>query len=223
MVVAQSVDAHLRPVARGAGVADGGHASARVIRSLPRTIPMVVAAASIDVIGCGLVTPVLPSLIAHLGRLDLPAATRVGGWVVATFALAQFVAGPVRGNLSDHLDRRPVPIARMTCFAVDDAVQAAAPALARLFVGRAIAGIAGAVHGRPVPSWRMPMVDARRQGASQGGIGAMESVATVIGPLLATRSLARNASDNLDGAAFAVAAVLVIALAVRPPIAKEHA
>jgi MFS transporter, DHA1 family, tetracycline resistance protein len=52
------------------------------------------------------------------------------------------------------------------------------------------------------------MVDATRQGALQGGIGSMNSVAAVLGPLLAAQSLAWGARHAFDGAAFLVAGVL---------------
>jgi DHA1 family tetracycline resistance protein-like MFS transporter len=67
------------------------------------------------------------------------------------------------------------------------------------------------------------MVDATRQGALQGGIGSMHSVAAVFGPLIAAQSLAWGARHGFDGAAFLVAggligmAMLIILLGVRFP------
>ncbi len=52
------------------------------------------------------------------------------------------------------------------------------------------------------------MVDAQHQGALQGGIGSMNAVASVIGPLLAAQSLASGSRHGFDGAAFLVAGVL---------------
>ena len=48
-------------------------------------------------------------------------------------------------------------------------------------------------------------VDATRQGALQGGIGSMNSVAAIIGPLVAAQSLAWGSARGFDGAAFLVA------------------
>ena len=53
------------------------------------------------------------------------------------------------------------------------------------------------------------MVDATRQGALQGGIGSMNSVAAILGPLLAAQSLAWGSRNGFDGAAFVVAATLI--------------
>ena len=108
-----------------------------------RAIPIVLAAVTIDVIGFGIVMPVLPALITELGHMDLESATRVSGWMLAVFAIAQFFAGPIMGNLGDRFGRRPVLMAAMVAFGLDYLLMAAAPTLAWLFLGRAIAGIAG--------------------------------------------------------------------------------
>ena len=112
-----------------------------------RAVPIVIAAAAIDVIGFGIIMPVLPALITDLGHVDMADAAKIGGWLLATFALAQFFAGPIVGNLGDRFGRRPVLLACMICFALDYAFQAFAPTLTWLFLGRAIAGVSGAIYG----------------------------------------------------------------------------
>ena len=84
-----------------------------------RAIPIVLAAVVIDVIGFGIVMPVLPALVTQLGHMELEAATRVAGWLLAVFAVAQFFAGPVLGHLGDRFGRRPVLIAAMLGFSLD--------------------------------------------------------------------------------------------------------
>lgn len=146
-------------------------------------ITVVVAAVAVDVIGFGIITPVLPRLITELGHLDLPAATRVGGWMLATFALAQFVAGPIMGNLGDRFGRRPVLIATMAAFAIDYGLQAVAPTLAWLFVGRLIAGVTGAVYG-PAGAVIADVSPPEKRAASYGLLGAAFGVGFVVGPAL---------------------------------------
>jgi DHA1 family tetracycline resistance protein-like MFS transporter len=53
------------------------------------------------------------------------------------------------------------------------------------------------------------MIDATRQGALQGGLGAMNSVAAILGPLIAAQSLAWGSARGFDGAAFLVAGLLI--------------
>ena len=154
-----------------------------VIRIEHRAVPIVVAAAAIDVIGFGIIMPVLPSLVVRLGHLDLAAATRVGGWLVATFAIAQFFAGPVIGQLGDRFGRRPVLLACMICFGCDYLVQAAAPTLAWLFAGRLIAGISGALYG-PAGAVLADVTPPEQRAARYGLLGAAFGIGFVIGPAL---------------------------------------
>ena len=87
-----------------------------MIRFGHRAVPIVLAAAVLDVIGFGIVMPVLPGLVTQLGHMNLTEATRTAGWLLASFAVAQFFAGPVLGNLGDAYGRRPVLIASMVAF-----------------------------------------------------------------------------------------------------------
>src|SRR3546814_13933975 len=105
-----------------------------------RAIPIVLAAVVVDVIGFGIIMPVLPELITHLGHVDLEEATRVAGWLLAVFAIAQFVAGSIVGNLGDRIGRRPILIISMVAFAIHYALPAHAQTPARLFVGRISSG-----------------------------------------------------------------------------------
>lgn len=148
-----------------------------------RAIPIVVAAAAIDVIGFGIIMPVLPALITDLGHVDMADAAKIGGWLLATFALAQFIAGPIVGNLGDRFGRRPVLLACMICFAFDYALQAFAPTLAWLFLGRAIAGVSGAIYG-PAGAVIADVSPPERRAANYGMLGAAFSIGFIIGPAL---------------------------------------
>lgn len=157
--------------------------AAPMIRFEHRAVPIVIAAVVVDVIGFGIVMPVLPGLIVELGRVDLPQATRIAGWMLAAFAVAQFFAGPVLGNLGDCFGRRPVLIATMIAFALDYALMAWAPSLAWLFVGRVIAGAAGASFG-PAGAVIADVTPPDRRAASFGLLGAAFGIGFIIGPAL---------------------------------------
>ena len=148
-----------------------------------RAVPIVLLAVVIDVMGFGIVMPVLPALVTQLGHVGLEEATRIAGWMLAVFAIAQFVAGPVLGMLGDRYGRRPVLIGSMVAFAIDYALMAVAPTLAWLFVGRAIAGVAGATYG-PAGAVIADVTRPERRAAAFGLMGAAFGVGFIIGPAL---------------------------------------
>lgn len=155
----------------------------RMIRFEHRAVPIVLAAVTIDVIGFGIVMPVLPTLVTHLGNIGLEQATRVSGWMLAVFAITQFLAGPVLGSLGDRFGRRPVLIAAMIGFGLDYLLMAAAPTLAWLFVGRAIAGVCGATYG-PAAAVIADTTPPDRRAATFGLLGAAFGVGFIVGPAL---------------------------------------
>jgi DHA1 family tetracycline resistance protein-like MFS transporter len=148
-----------------------------------RAVPIVLAAVTIDVIGFGIVMPVLPELITTIGRMDLAAASRVAGWMLAAFAVAQFFAGPVMGMLGDRFGRRPVLLACMVAFGIDYFLMAWAPTLAWLFLGRAIAGVAGATFG-PAGAVIADVTPPEKRASTFGLLGAAFGIGFVIGPAL---------------------------------------
>jgi DHA1 family tetracycline resistance protein-like MFS transporter len=146
-----------------------------------RAVPIALAAVLIDTIGFGIVMPIFPKLITQLGHIDLEQATRVAGYMLVVFSVAQFFAGPVLGNLSDRFGRRPILLTSMLCFGVDYAFMAWAPTLGWLFLGRAIAGAAGAVYG-PAGSVIADVTPPEKRSATFGLIGAAFGIGFIIGP-----------------------------------------
>ncbi len=148
-----------------------------------RAVPIVVAAAVVDIIGFGIVMPVLPALITDIGQVSINEATRIAGWMLAAFAIAQFFAGPVLGNLGDAYGRRPVLMLSMAAFAVDYLLMAWAPSLVWLFVGRIVAGMAGAIFG-PAGAVIADVTPPEKRAAAFGWLGAAFGVGFIIGPAL---------------------------------------
>src|SRR5262245_57992291 len=137
----------------------------------------------IDAIGFGVVLPVLPTLLMEVGHMPLPEATRVGGVLFITYALLQFLCGPLMGNLSDQFGRRPIIFISLAAFAIDYSLMALAPRLAWLFVGRAIAGVAGAVYA-PANAYAADVTPPERRAAAFGWLGAAFGLGFIIGPAL---------------------------------------
>ncbi len=98
----------------------------------------------IDVIGFGVIIPVMPSLISHLKHIPVNESSQYGSFLTFAFAFMQFLFAPFIGGLSDKYGRRPVLLFSLFCFGVDYIFMAFAPTYEWLLVGRVIAGISGA-------------------------------------------------------------------------------
>lgn len=74
--------------------------------SNPKTsIGPVILAVFIDLLGFGIIIPVLPYLVE-----DFPIAEQALrlGWIISAYSLAQFIFSPLWGRISDKIGRRPV-------------------------------------------------------------------------------------------------------------------
>lgn len=98
----------------------------------------------LDMVGFGIVIPVLPRLIEEVGDMSLAEASLVGGWMYFAYSIGQFAFGPLMGNLSDRFGRRPLLLLAILGLGVDYVLQAWAPTLAWLYLGRIISGVCGA-------------------------------------------------------------------------------
>ena len=185
-------------------------------------IPIVLTILLIDSIGFGIVLPVLPSLIVHLGQVSLPEATRIAGYMLVTYAGAQFFAGPVIGNLGDRFGRRPILLACAVAFGLDYLFMAAAPTLAWLFVGRFIAGIAGATYG-PANAVLADITPPEKRGATFGLMGAAFGLGFILGPAIGglTASLGTR-TPFIIAAALAMANALWIAVRLPETLPAER-
>ncbi|MBX3013136.1 MAG: TCR/Tet family MFS transporter [Caldilineaceae bacterium] len=95
----------------------------------------------LDIMGIGLIVPVLPKLIESFTDHNIGYASTMYGWMIAIYALMQFLFAPVLGSLSDQYGRRSVILISLTGAGLDYLLLAFAPTLWWLFVGRVIAGI----------------------------------------------------------------------------------
>ncbi|GAA3932322.1 TCR/Tet family MFS transporter [Hymenobacter algoricola] len=143
----------------------------------------------LDVIGFGIIIPVLPKLIGQLlgGQLSpaerLSEAAKYGGWLMFAFASMQFLFSPVLGNLSDQYGRRPVLLIALFGFGLDYLFLAFAPSLGWLFVGRIIAGITGASFST-ASAYIADISPPEKRAQNFGLIGAAFGVGFIIGPVL---------------------------------------
>ena len=144
---------------------------------------LVFAIVLIDMLGFGIVTPVLPGLIIDLTRVDIGTAAEYAGWLGAGYAVMQFVFAPVLGNLSDRYGRRPVLLAAVLMLGLDYLLQAVAPTFAWLIVGRLLAGVTGASFSAAY-AYIADISPPEKRAANFGMVGLAFGVGFVVGPAL---------------------------------------
>ncbi len=137
----------------------------------------------IDVIGLGIIIPVLPGLLLELTGAELYDAAQFGGALMFTYALMQFIFAPVLGNLSDSYGRRPVLLASLVALSIDYVIMGFAGTVFWLFVGRMLSGIAGATFAT-ANAYIADISDAQERTRNFGLVGAAFGVGFVIGPAI---------------------------------------
>ncbi|WP_420213822.1 MFS transporter [Janthinobacterium fluminis] len=136
----------------------------------------------IDMLGIGLVVPVLPILVGDFvaGR---DAQALWYGILAAVFGLLQFICMPMLGAISDRVGRRPVLMYSMAGMCLNFLATGWAPNLAGLFLGRVIGGISSA--SMSVASAYASDISTRENRAkSFGKVGAAFGLGFICGPML---------------------------------------
>ena len=137
----------------------------------------------VDSIGFGIILPVLPQLIMQLTGVGIDRAAGYGGWLAFVYALMQFFCAPVLGNLSDHFGRRPVLLFALFALGCDYLIMGFAPVLAWLFVGRAVAGVAGASF-TPAYAYVADITAPSQRAQKFGLMGAAFGIGFIVGPAI---------------------------------------
>ncbi|HEY8781310.1 MAG TPA: TCR/Tet family MFS transporter [Mucilaginibacter sp.] len=134
----------------------------------------------IDVLGLGIIIPVLPKLLQVLGHIDIREASWYNGWLTFVYASMQLIFASVMGNLSDRFGRRPILLISLFGFGIDYVVMAFAPTVAWLFVGRTIAGIAGASTSTAT-AYIADVSTGNKRAANFGLVGAASAIGLIFG------------------------------------------
>jgi multidrug resistance protein len=108
-------------------------------RPLPPGFATIWTTVALDLVGFGIVLPILPLYAEKFG-----AGGTVVGLLVASFSVAQLVFAPFWGRLSDRVGRKPILVVSLVGTAVGSLLTGLAGSVAVLFVGRVVDGISGA-------------------------------------------------------------------------------
>lgn len=149
----------------------------------PAALKFIFITILVDVIGWGLIIPVMPKLIAGMIHIPVNEASKYGSWLVGVYALMQFICGPILGSLSDQYGRRPILLFSLFGFGIDYLFLALAPNYGWLFVGRIISGITGASFSTAT-AYIADISNAENRAKNFGMIGAAFGLGFIIGPAI---------------------------------------
>jgi MFS family permease len=116
--------------------------------------------------------------------LDLDATPDGGIWIVLASLMTMTVATPVWGKLADHLDKKRLTQAAIVIFIVASIGAGLAPGVEALVAMRALQGVATGGLMAMSQAVLGAITTPRRRGAYSGYLGAVMSVATLLGPLI---------------------------------------
>ena len=131
----------------------------------------------IDILGFSILIPLMPYFVKHFGAPDI-----VVGGLFATFALCQFIGGPVWGNVSDRLGRKRVLIISQIGATIGWTMLAFAPNISIVFLARIIEGFSGG-NISVTQAYVSDLVEPAKRGRAFAYIGAAFSSGLVFGPL----------------------------------------
>ncbi len=147
-----------------------------------RRLAVLIAVATVDMIGGAMVFPLIPFY-----ALKLSASPAVIGMIIASFFVAQLISAPLWGRVSDRHGRRPALLIGLSASGIAFLVFGFANAIWLLFLCRIVQGLGGgttgvlnAYVGDPVP----PEDRAR----SLGWLSAGTNVGTMLGPVIGSFS-----------------------------------
>lgn len=143
----------------------------------------IVVTLFLDILGLGLVIPILPRLVESFVGNDPTQGAFYVGVLAASYALMQFVFSPIMGSLSDRFGRRPVLLLSLFGSGFDYVLLAFAPSLAWFFVGRIVAGFCGASIGTAA-AYIADVSPPEKRAQNFGLIGMAFGLGFVAGPLL---------------------------------------
>lgn len=177
-----------RALVAGEDPPSGGDEPAPPVANPRRALAVVIGVVFIDLVGFGIVIPILPFYVRSFGVSDA-----FIGLLAASYSLAQFLAAPTLGRLSDRIGRRPVLLASLAAAGVawiafgyageSGARFGTTAALVTLFASRTFAGAMGG-NIAAAQAYVADITPRDRRAGALGLVGAAFALGFVFGPAL---------------------------------------
>lgn len=167
-----------------------------------RALAVVFAVVFVDLLGFGLVIPILPYYVYSFGANEF-----VIGLLAASYSVTQFLFAPLLGNVSDRYGRRPVILVSVGGTVLAWLAFGLAPSLLWLFGSRLLAGAAGG-NLAAAQAYVADVTEPAKRAQALGLLGAAFGLGFVFGPAL--------------GAVLSYPAVVAAADAVIPVLPITH-
>ncbi|HTZ10297.1 MAG TPA: MFS transporter, partial [Acidimicrobiales bacterium] len=147
-------------------------------RGLPAGFGVLWSTVALDLVGFGIVIPLLP-LYAH----RLGAGPTAVGVLLAAFSAAQLLGAPLLGRLSDRVGRKPVLVVSLVGTALGSLLTGVAGSLWLLLVARVVDGASGGSVA-VAQAAAGDLVAPHERTRAFGLLGAAYGVGFVVGPAL---------------------------------------
>jgi MFS family permease len=143
-----------------------------------KRLSVLIATAGVDMLGFAMVLPLLPYY-----ALQLKATPEVIGLITASYSVAQLLAAPLWGRVSDRYGRRPALLAGMLASAVAFAIFGFADSIWLLFAMRIIQGAGGGTTG-VAHAYVADTVAPEHRAQALGWLSSATAVGFMLGPVL---------------------------------------
>jgi DHA1 family tetracycline resistance protein-like MFS transporter len=143
----------------------------------------VIVTVFIDMLAFAVIMPSMPALLMDLTGLPKEDVAPWGGYITTVYAVMNFLAQPILGNLSDRYGRRPILLASMGTLAIDFLIMGAAHSIWLLFLGRLLSGLSGATHSTAA-AYIADTTQPERRGHAFGMLGAAFGLGFILGPAI---------------------------------------
>jgi multidrug resistance protein len=148
-----------------------------------RALVFILCTVTLDMLGLGLIIPVLPKIVLGFMGGDTASAAEVFGLFATVWGLMQFFCSPLLGALSDRFGRRPVILVSCLGMGLDYVFMAVAPSLTLLFIGRVVSGITAATVSTSF-AYIADVTEPKARAKAFGLIGMGFSLGFILGPAI---------------------------------------